>query len=538
MKTFSFKIYSLCFVLGIWQNTEAKRPAPIPVAKHLSYWHAQAATETTNGFVIVGEQSLSDRRSKMVVTYTDSMGNFRWTRTYPQLKGQVEAFDVASTDSNQLWVAGRQNGNAKIWEIAPQQNGRLVRTFSLDTGCVKSIKTTQEGHLIVAVEQNHFVKVIKLARNGNIQWERKWNYAKQAKSHVLVTREGLTMVAYGGHSYALDKNGQTIWSYHNEATLWRGLYQRANGEVLLIGQQKTQMFGPVNDEAYVVSVHPLLQKFEWFKSYGTDETFDTAYQVAERPNGQLVILTRQNHRLRLLELNQNLSVGKINWLTDSLSKKHPQPVGMLAQSAWQDQWLILCNHPDGSVWLYPSRTRTQEASEALPSHLSFEVSAKNAKGIHVALTPIAEVPPTFQFPTDSGSYSLLFTHCQGDGYAYLLQRPLHTEKWEEKGWVQLGSSDSLHFQLSSNYEYWVLVTKRPFAAPLQLLLKSDAYGSDQLQPENPKGSLHEQYPTTFNEFLQINISANGNHFEISHLSDDGWLPLLFKASEKKISYKR
>ncbi|MCP1386249.1 hypothetical protein [Runella salmonicolor] len=536
MNTFSFKNVVLCLLMCVWQYSEAKRTAPIPVAKHLSHWFAQAATETANGFVIVGAQSLSDRRSKMVVTYTDSIGSPRWTRTYPQLKGEVEAYSVASDDSNQLWVGGRQNGDAKIWQIDSKQNGRIARTISLDTGCVRSIKTTHEGRLVVAVEQGHFVKIIKLNANGSIHWERKWNSSKKAKSHLMITREGWVMVAFGGHSYALDKNGQTIWSYHNEAALWRGLYQRANGEVLLVGQQKTQLFGPVNDEAYVVSVRPLLQKFEWFKSYGTDETFDTAYQVAERPNGQLVILTRQNRRLRLLELNQNLSIGKINWLTGSLSNEHLHPVGMLAQSAWQDKWLIVCNHPDGSVWLYPSRT--QETSEALPSHLSFEVTAKNAKWMQVSLTPIAEVPPTFKFPTDSGSHSLLFTHCQGDGYAYLLQRPHHTEAWEEKSWVQLGSSDSLHFQLSSNYEYLVLVTKRPFAAPLQLLLKSDAYSSDQLHPENPMGSLHEQYPTTFNEFLQINISANGNHFEIAHLSDDGWLPLLFRTSEKKISYKQ
>ena len=209
---------------------------------------------------------------------------------------------------------------------------------------------------------------------------------------------------------------------------------------------------------------------------------------------------------------------------------------MLAQSAWQDKWLIVCNHPDGGVWLYPSRA--DEASEAPSSRLSFEVLAKNTRGIHTPLTPVAEVPPTFQFPTDSGTYSLHFTHCQGDGYAYLLQRPLQTEAWEEKGWVQLGSSDSLHLQLSSAHEYWVLVTQRPFAAPLQLVLKSEAYSSDQFQPVNPKATLHEQYPNTFNALTKVNISANGGRFDINNLDDDGWLPLLFKASEKKITYKR
>lgn len=536
MKTFSFKNAVLCLLMSVWQISQAKPLVPIPVAKALSHWHAQAATETTNGLAIVGEQSLTDRRSRMVVAYTDSLGNPRWTRTYPQLKGHVEAFGVVGTDSSNLWVAGRQNGNAKIWQIDPQKNGSLVHTFSLDTGCVKSIKTTQEGHLVVAIEQGHFVKVMQLTTDGKINWQRKWGYCGKAKSQLLVTREGLIMVAYAGHGFALDKSGQVIWSYHNEATLWRGLYQRANGEVLLIGQQKTRLFGPVNDEAYVMSVRPLQNKYEWFKTYGKDETFDTAYQVAERPNGQLVILTRQNHRLRILELNQNLSIGKINWLTDSLLRQQPLPVAMLTQSAWQDKWLIVCNHLDGGVWLYPSRPN--EASESPFSQLSFNILAKNTRGIHTPLTPVAEVPPTFQFPTDSGTYSLHFAHCQGDGYAYLLQRPLQTEAWEEKGWVQLGSSDSLHLKLSSALEYWVLITQRPFAAPLQLVLKSEAYSSDQLQPVNPKGSLHEQYSNTFNALTKINISANGSRFDINNLDDDGWLPLLFKASEKKITYKR
>jgi WD40 repeat protein len=528
MKTFILKAYLLWFFLSHWTGADAQRRIPISLAKHLTNWHAQAATETPNGFAIVGEQSISERRSKMVVTYTDSGGHARWTRTYPQLKGHVEAFSVAGTNSNRLWVAGRQNKQAKIWLIDPLRNGRLLRTFSLDTGCVRSIKTTRDGHLVVGIEQGHFIKVIQLSTNGKINWQRRWDYSGKTKSQILVTREGLIVLAYAGHGVALDQNGQTIWSHHNEATVWRGLYQRANGEVLFIGQQKTQLFGPINDEAYVMSVRPLQNKYEWFKEYGQDDTFDAAYQVAERPNGQLVVLTRQNRRSRLLELNQNLSIGKINWLTDS--QQQPQPVAMLAQSAWQDKWLVVCNDLDGGVWLYPSRTN--ETSEVSTPAITFEILAKNAQGVPTLLTPISEVPPTFQLPVDSGAYSLHFVNCRSDDYAYLLRHTKETDELKEIGWVQLGSSDSLHLQISPHEAYWVLITKRPFAAPLQLLLKSEAYGSDQLQPENPKTSLHEQYPTTFNEWVEVNISANGSRFDINNLEEDGWIPLLFKTSQK------
>ena len=539
MKTNLFFKNIFLTVLGGFFTATAHLPTPVSVGANIKNWQAHATAETANGFLVVGSQMLSETRSRLVVVNTDSMGHSRWTRTYPHFKGLVAGYGAAATDSNGIFIAGSQNGIAKLWNLNAKGRGDTKWSMDLDSGLTRSVSVSSKNQLVVTVEHAGKLKVTCLSQAGKINWERCFQNHSQAKSSVLATREGYIMVAFAGHGVALDSTGKVFWKYHNETAHWKGMYQRANGEVVLFGHQKMQLFGPANEEAFVVSVRPLANRFDWFRSYGKEETFDAAYAMAERPNGQLILLAKQDKRIRLLELNQNHAVAKSGWITDSLCSLRYRAVGILNQSAWQDKWLIAYNRSDGTVWLQPTRQTIRPGLET--TNLEFHLTLTDSTQKQIRLLPVAEIPITYRIQSKyPQNYFVHFNRCKGDGYAYLLSyTKAKTPQWEELGWVQLGSRDSL--SLPSGPEvtrYVLLVANRPFAAPLRVLLDSDAYRADSLSPHEPAKSLSEQYPDTFSNLLQVNISADGGQFEIKNLPPSGWIPIVLNNTVKNNLQKR
>jgi hypothetical protein len=530
MKT-TLLLWASC--LWAFTSTHAHLPAPVKLAPNLKNWQANAATETTSGLLLVGRQAVSENRSRLVLTSTDSLGLTRWTRTYPQLKGMVEGYGIATTDSQQIWVAGTQNGIAKVWEINAQNRGDIRWSMALDSGLARTVRSSLNGKLLVTVENDTQLSINCLNANGSLQWKQQFANTTKAKSSLLITREKYIVVAFAGHGIALDWEGNPFWRFHQESAQWHSLFQRANGEVVFVGQQTMQAFGPSNEEAHVVATLPLEGKYAWFRSFGNESTHDIAYQMAERPNGQLVLLAKQGRRFRLLELNQNHTLAKSSWLTDSLS--HIQAVALLNRSAWQDKWLLAYNCPDGRVWLQPTHESSVEKEMV---EVRFRLQLSDSAQRSLMLRPITEVPIVYQLPDYRPfTYTLRLKDCRGDGYAYLLSKHSIDNQWHEKGWVQLGSCDSLILSPDAS-EHILLVAHRPYAAPLRLLLESDAYAADSLHPSEPAKTLSEQYPTTFNPQLGIHISGDGSLYMIQNLHPNGWIPIRIDMPSKTLSSKR
>ncbi|MFN8348842.1 MAG: hypothetical protein U0X91_27835 [Spirosomataceae bacterium] len=507
--------------------------AIVPTLKN---WQVNVASETPAGFMMVGHQGISLNRTRLVVISTDSAGNTHWTRTYPQLKGLVAGYGVTAADSQQILVTGVQNGIAKLWSIDSKSRGDIKWSMDLDSGIARSVKVMPDGRFIIAVEKDNQLSVNCLNSKGKFNWRRKFSNIAKAKSSLLAAREGYLVLSYGSHGLALDPFGHTFWEYHDKTAQWQGVCQRNNGEILFFGRQTAQMFGPLNEDAYLMAVRPLSKQFVWFRTYGSDTAHDRCISVTERPNGQLMVLAKQDRRFRLLELNQNYTMSKQRWLTDSIITEKYRPISLLNQSAWQDKWLIAYNRSDGTVWLQPTRQTLSTEKEA--THLQFSLRLTDAVGKPIVIKPITDVPVTYQLPASPPEIGFIhFNQCVGEGYAYLLSRTDEDGQWHEKGWIHLGSCDSLEVSFYAS-RYILLIAGRPYAVPVRLLLDSDAYAADSLVPDNPAESLSEQYPTSFGSKLKVNVSDDGKCFEVKNLPPEGWIPIVLNPAPKVISSKR
>lgn len=521
MKTTALVLFFFLSLSG-W----AMFPQAIPVGSNLKSWQAQATTKISSGYVLVGKQTLNKYRTRLIVVGIDSTGKTRWQRKYPQLRGTVAGYGVAVSDSHNLLVTGSQNGLAKLWCINTQSNGDMQWTMTLDSGLARSAKYLSNRTWVVSVEYRKKITLYCLSQSGNLLWQKHFLNPKKAKTHLCATQDSSVVCAFAGHATALNSLGYIFWNYQNNAATWQNIFQRENGEVVLLGNQKMQFFGPVNDEAIAMATLPHQNKIAWTRSYGHDQTFDVAYNMGERPNGQLVVLARQDKRVQLLELTQNHSIARHRWLTDTLG--HYRVVGMLNQSAWQQKWLVAYNRTDGTVWLQPTKVTNHESD--IPANIQFRLHTDSP---YTSLRPITEVPPTY-LSNSLKNTRLHFSDVKGEGYVYLFSRKSDANVWQDKGWIQLGSKDSL--KLSNHFDkHILLITRRPYASPLQLLLSSDAYQADTLNPERPAAKLSEQYPSTFNNQLEVDISANGEHFSVRNLPTDGWIPIVINTNKKNSS---
>jgi hypothetical protein len=340
----------LSYFVFICTYSFAEPPKAIRIGVKIKNWQARAAAETQQGFLVTGQETSTGNQGCMIVVGTDSVCNAKWTKTY----GTGAGCGIEVISNQHALVSGSQNGIAKLWKINTARSGRVDWQIRLDSGLVRSVKKAPDKQLIVTIEHGRQLKVKRLDESGKTIWEQNLRNEGKQKSNLLVSREGYVVIAFGGEGMAMDSCGKIFWKHRNEATSWNGLYQRKNGEIVFYGKQKMKMFGPVNDQAFVMSVRPLTYDFKWFRSFGRDETFDAGYAISERPDEQLLLVASQQQRLRLIDLRQNYTMGKVCWLTDSLSTHRYQCVALLKQSVGQDKWLVLYNRSDGSVWLRPT----------------------------------------------------------------------------------------------------------------------------------------------------------------------------------------
>lgn len=510
----------------LWcQSAQADLPSARQLAPTMRNWKANATVATSSGFLITGEQLISATRTRMVLVHTDSTGNIRWTRAYSLLKGRVAGYSLLANDASRTFVAGSQDGLAKLWNINPTQ-GDIHWSLILGEGLVRSTISLSENRLCVAIEKDNHLEVQCLDYTGKLYWKREFEKDEFSKSSMHVTKKGNLILAYEGTTLALDKAGDIVWQNHTEITQWKGLYERLNGEVLVYGRRRVNVFGSESEDAFIVSVDPETSQRAWFRHFGKVETYDEANLIAERSNEQLLLVARQDQKLRLIELSQSNTLSRARFFGDSLPSFRYIAVGIVSQSAFKDQWLIVYNRSDGTVWMQPTRQTEIEISEI--TNLSFHLKVKGPGHQTVAPTPITEVPTTCQLGFQPGSaFSVQFTNCRGEGYAYLLSRNYPGSHWEEKGWVQLGSQDCLSLHPDSEQtQYLILVTTRPFADPLGLVLQSDAYQVTSPRPDPKVSSLAELYPATLGEELRVKVSADGTRFEIQDMRPVGWVPIL------------
>ncbi|MBU1822039.1 MAG: hypothetical protein KKG00_11090, partial [Bacteroidetes bacterium] len=449
---------------------------------------------------------------------------------YNHLPGRGAGYSL-TTNKHHTLVGGTLEGRAKIWEINPRQ-GDLVKAIDLGKGLVRSMSFVDKNRLCVAIEEDTILEIRCLNLSGKMHWNKRFYKSSTSKSSLLTTDPKLVLLAFDGTSVAFDSLGKTLWQNDLNQVRWHGLYQRSNGAVLLFGRRYVDLFGDESEDAFIVSVQAESGQNEWFRHFGNQKNLDESCQLIERPNEQILFVSKQNQQLRFIELSARNSIGRIRYFGDSLPGLHYQAAGILNQSAWQDQLLFVYNRSDGTVWLQPNYQ--QEPPDHTPTQLGFQVSFRDSAGIAVWPTPVREVPTTFQLNASyRGPYTLHFKNVLGEGYAYLLKQDHRGREWQDMGWVQLGSQDSLLVSTGSEpTRYLLVVASRPFADPVGLVQQSAAFRADSLQPASYVPSLAAYCPDTFGDDLVVKVSRDGGRIDIKNLPPHGWVPLLLTFRNK------
>ncbi|BCD63155.1 hypothetical protein NitYY0826_C2052 [Nitratiruptor sp. YY08-26] len=274
---------------------------------------AYSIQQTDDGGYILtgGTLSFGAQNADAWVLKLDSNGNVEWQKRYGESNWD-HANSVQQTDDRGYIIAGRTNsfggGIRDAWVIKLDRNGNVEwqKTYGeSNQDEAYSVQQTDDGGYIVAGETNSFggstdAWVIKLDRNGNVEWQKTYGGSEDDIVYSIqqTSDRGYIVVGYT-YSFGIVGNDD-IWVIKLDErgnVQWQKIFYGNGGDRAYSVKQtsdngyivvgETYSFGAQNADAWVLKLDSN-GNVEWQKRYGGSGD-DRAHSVQQTSdNGYIV----------------------------------------------------------------------------------------------------------------------------------------------------------------------------------------------------------------------------------------------------------
>ncbi|MCF0070805.1 hypothetical protein LZD49_10005 [Dyadobacter sp. CY261] len=508
----------------------AQLPDPVRIGRQLGKWQAHKAISTHNGYLIVGKRHAENGSVRLALAGTDHTGAVRWNKSYDQLAGDSEAFDLLSIGPNKVLMTGRLNDQAVLWCIDPNTGKMEGTPYKFGHGQARSIARISKDWFAITIEEPGNIRLVGMNADMTTTWERSYAPMSHSVSSLCPIGNGLFSLAFDNYYTVLSETGKVVAQGNVPGAEWRGNLGRANGELLVFGSYRATGSGMDNPEAFAASVSGESGSSDWFRRYGERGAFEAVYDMVEQPGGRLLMLTKRKTAIYFVELGLNHTIEASICLTDSASDHDYEPVNILDNCGWLNRRAVLYNRSDGTVWVQQTAGNLP-AANGEPA-LSFKLAITNFQLDSVPYRPVDGKPITLELEKQQGLHQYVdFLDTYGEGYAYLFGLNQERNQWVSLGWIKIGSKNPLLLEsLVTSGQHLIIVSKRPFADPLTLVGQSFSArltGRPVSETDDPLGQIPEMP-----EDAGIQVSCDGTHFSVQHFPPNGYLPILIKTRKQ------
>ncbi|MCC6026464.1 MAG: S-layer homology domain-containing protein, partial [Caldimicrobium sp.] len=301
---------------------------------------ANSIQQTSDGGYIVAGWTGDLKYFNVWVLKLDKDGNIQWQKIYSNLKDLAPRYSAANsiqqTSDGGYIVAGYTLGiYDDVWVLKLDKDGNIQwqKTYGYhDRDAANSIQQTSDGGYIVAGWTESFgqgkrdVWVLKLDKDGNIQWQKTYGGAEEdVANSIQQTSDGGYIVAGWTESFGqgkkdvwvlkLDANGNVQWqkTYGGAGEdVANSIQQTSDGGYIVVGW--TDSFGQGKKDVWVLKLDAN-GNVQWQKTYGGAEedffansiqqTSDGGYIVAGWTNSSAYYGRYKYNRVLVLKLDRN-----------------------------------------------------------------------------------------------------------------------------------------------------------------------------------------------------------------------------------------
>jgi predicted secreted protein len=201
----------------------------------------------------------------------DVQGNMLWNSTFSSGIGiswaVEEAYALVQADDGGYAIAGNMvtSTELKFWLIKTDSSGVMQwnKTYTNSAIAFALTITTDGGYAVAGTSKNEDCMLVKTDEEGNMQWSHEYGWAENGRSKndypnaVIQTSDGGYVLA--GEWDSLPKTGMNLGPWTSSRT-----------------------------EAYLVKTDAS-GNMQWNRTYGDDNSFESAYGVVEAQDGGYVL---------------------------------------------------------------------------------------------------------------------------------------------------------------------------------------------------------------------------------------------------------
>ncbi len=304
MKTLILTILTNFFMGANAQTTVVAKQPKLVSATTNSTWQVNEVLPLSEGNLLIGQSRSLHNEPKTFLLKTDKAGRILEKNELP-----FPPTTAACVLPNQsLILLNSTKESTFLSKIVHTASQKALWQVELPKAKGGSLASLSNGQIVLATDTENFTKIHFFDADGKFLKDillKKTVKGVLPKSKIITLNDGTLAVVGGGMVWGLVDNGETLWQFGSETEKinWQNIKQLSNGEIVVIGSGKSELFDAATDDIHVWAIAKDGSKINWASVIGEDQSQETAYDLVESPNCDLMILATKNHQNQLIKLN-------------------------------------------------------------------------------------------------------------------------------------------------------------------------------------------------------------------------------------------